>query len=364
MDAPPPVAPLQLRRRPFLTGGVLAGLGLLAGCRRAPRPRLLASRGDLPSAWSELLPSPWQVELRDDPAALVAALAADSSARGVQSPALLQLSDGWATGLDPAALQPIGSEALIGRLSPQALPVSRLFAATTRQGPPLAYPFSVSPWVLLLRKRPDLAERAAEGWDLLLDPSLRGRLVLPSSPRVTIALVGGDPDRLRRLRAQALAYDDRQGLNLLLGGEAEALVIPRRRVVPLLQRDPRLQAVLPAEGAPLAWNLLLRPAGPQAAPPLEWLAAVLETPLLGRLLAAGWVPPLPQPILERACVGFPAPLRALLVPPAGVIERCVDLPPLGAAERLALQDLWDRSAPFPLPGARARSGSAPPSAAS
>jgi hypothetical protein len=343
MDIPPP-APLLLRRRQLLGGGVLAGLGLLAGCRRPPRPRLLASRGDLPSAWSEALPSPWQVELRDDPAAVAAALTPEAPARGVAPPALLQLGDGWATGLDPAALQPIGSEALIGRLSPEALPVSRLFAAA-RPGPPLAYPFSVSPWVLLLRNRPDLAARAAEGWDLLLDPSLRGRLVLPSSPRVTIALVGGEPERLRRLRAQALAYDDRQGLNLLLGGEAEALVLPRRRVVPLLQRDPRLQALLPAAGAPLAWNLLLRPAGAQPAPPLEWLAALLEPPLLGRLLAAGWVPPLPQPILERACAGFPAPLRALLAPPAGVIERCVNLPPLGAAERLALQDLWDRSAP-------------------
>jgi hypothetical protein len=347
MDASPAAAPLQLRRRQLLAGGALAGLGLLAGCRRPPRLRLLASRGDLPSAWSEVLPPPWQVELRDDPAAVAAALAADPSARGAKAPALLQLGDGWATGLDLAALQPIGSEALIGRLSPQALPVSRLFAATAGQGPPLAYPFSVSPWLLLLRNRPDLAERAAEGWDLLLDPSLRGRLVLPSSPRVTITLVGGDPDRLRRLRAQALAYDDRQGLSLLLGGEAEALVIPRRRVVPLLQRDPRLQAVLPAAGSPLAWNLLLRPAGPQPAPPLEWLAALLEPPLLGRLLAAGWVPPLPRPILERACAGFPAPLRALLAPPSGVIERCIDLPPLAAAERLALQDLWDRSAPAP-----------------
>lgn len=349
---PSPVAAslLLLRRRQLLGGGVLAGLGLLAGCRRPPRPRLVASRGDLPSAWSEALPSPWQVELRDDPAAVVAALASEGSARGVAPPALLQLGDGWATGLDPAALQPIGSEALIGRLIPQALPVSRLFAASRRPGAPLAYPFSVSPWVLLLRNRPDLVERAAEGWELLLDPSLRGRLVLPSSPRVTIALVGGDPGRLRRLRAQALAYDDRQGLNLLLGGKAEALVLPRRRVVPLLQRDPRLQALLPAAGAPLAWNLLLRPAGAQPAPPLEWLAALLEPPLLGRLLAAGWVPPLPQPILERACAGFPAPLRALLAPPAGVMERCVDLPPLGAAERLALQDLWDRSAPSPAAG--------------
>jgi hypothetical protein len=283
------------------------------------------------------------VELLDEPAAVAAAAAApDSTTPGV-APALLQLGDGWATGLDPARLQPIGSEALLERLSPQARPVSRLFGPAG--APRLAFPWSVSPWVLLLRSRPDLARRAAEGWDLLLDPSLRGRLVLPSAPRVAIALVNGDPTRLRRLRAQALAHDDRHGLNLLLAGEAEALVLPRRRVVPLLQRDPRLEAVLPESGAPLAWNLLLRPAGPQPPPPPEWLAAVLEPPLLPRLLAAGWVPPVSRPELERACAGFSPALRTLLVPPAGVMERCTDLPPLGGAERLALQDLWDRSAP-------------------
>jgi putative spermidine/putrescine transport system substrate-binding protein len=343
MDDSPPPPPPRLRRRQLLGAGALAGVGLLAGCRPPSRPRLLASRGDLPSAWSEELPAPWRVELRDDPAAVLAALAAEPAASAAASPALLQLSDGWASTLAPAALQSIGSEALLARLTPQAQPVSRLFAAG--QGPPLAYPFSLSPWVLLLRNRPDLAPRAAEGWDVLLDPSLRGRLVLPSSPRVTIALVNGDPDRLRRLRAQALAYDERHGLNLLLGGEAEALVLPRRRVVPLLQRDPRLLAVLPQAGAPLAWNLLLRPAGPHPAPPLEWLAAVLEPPLLPRLLAAGWVPPLPRVVLERACAGFPPPLRALLLPPAGVVERCPTLPPLAPEERLALQSLWDRSAP-------------------
>jgi putative spermidine/putrescine transport system substrate-binding protein len=337
MSAPAPASPLRLGRRQLLATGAVAGLGLLAGCRRSG-PRLLASRGDLPAPWAQVLPAPWRLETRDDPAAVLAAL-------DPERPALVQLSDGWASGLATDTWQPIHDGGLLDRLAPRARAVSRLFGPDG--APRLALPFAVSPWVLLLRNRPDLLRRAPEGWELLLDPSLRGRLVLPASPRVTIALVNGDPARLRRLRAQALAYDDRHGLNLLLGGEAEALVLPRRRVVPLLQRDPRLQALLPQAGSPLSWNLLLRPAGAAPTPPTAWLAKLLDPSLLPDLLAAGWVPPLPHEELARASAGFPPALRALLAPPAGVLERCTDLPPLATAERLALQDLWDRSAPPP-----------------
>ena len=273
----------------------------------------------------------------DGPAEVRAAVTTEPRWR----PALVQLSDGWAGGLRPSALQTIGSGALFSRLDSSAAAVSRLFAA---DGPVLAFPWAFNPWVLLLRNRPDLERRGAEGWDLLLDPSLTGALVLPSSPRVVIELAQGDGERLRRLRRQALAFDDRDGLNLLLDGRAEALVIPRQQVVPLLRRDPRLAVVLPEQGAPLGWNLLLSPAG-SAAAPLEWLAEILQPPLLPRVLAAGWVPPLPSTVLEPIVAPFPPAIRRLLNPPAAVLARCRSLPPLTPQERLRLQALWDGAEP-------------------
>ncbi|MCS5692193.1 twin-arginine translocation pathway signal [Cyanobium sp. FGCU-6] len=334
------------------TGLGLPALSLLGGCR-AEAAELLAVRGELPAGWARRLPSPWRLRQLDDPAAVRAALlppAAGSAASARprtdgSPPALIQLGDGWATSLPRPSLQPIGTPALLARLAPLAAPVQRLFAP--EGSPALAWPWSLSPWVLVLRDRPDLAARAADGWDLLLDPSLAGRVVLPSSPRVTIALVEGDLTRLRRLRAHALASDDRDGLRLLLSGPAQAAVVPRQRVVPLLRSDPRLQVVLPAEGGPLTWNLLLRPTGDGPAPPIDWLAEILEPPLLPRLLAAGWVPPLPRPLLQQALKGFPAAMAAILLPPAVVQERWRDLPPLPAQERLALQHLWDEAAPPP-----------------
>jgi hypothetical protein len=229
--------------------------------------------------------------------------------------------------------------------------VSRLFAP--EGSPALAFPWAFSPWVLVLRSRPDLAQRRAEGWQLLLDPSLKGQLVLPSSPRVAMALLGDGLEPLMALRRQALAYDERHGLNLLLSGEAQALVTPLQRVIPLLRRDQRLQVVLPASGTPLTWQLLVRPAAGVAGPvtgsaaplPAAWIQKLWDRSLLESLLLKGWVPPLPRAVLEPVLRGFPKPVAQLMLPSDGVLERCWSLPPLAPEARLALQNLWDAAAP-------------------
>lgn len=329
-------SPLPRRQLLRLAAGALPLL--LSGCRQ-DRHRLLASRRDLPALWTARLPRDWDVRSLEDPAAVSNAVRDPAG----QRPALAQLWDGWASALPSAALQAFGAPALLRRLAPLAEPASRLFAPAG--SPVLAFPWALDPWVLLLRDRPDLARRRDEGWGLLLDPSLRGKLVLPSSPRLTISLVQADPQRLRLLRQAALANDERDGLSLLLTGEAEAIVLPRRRAVPLLRSDPRLAIVLPAQGAPLGWNLLLRPAGTAAPLPLDWLEAALQPPLLPRLLAAGWVPPLPQAQLQAAAVSLPQQQRQLLLPSEAVLQRCWSLPPLTTPERETLQQLWDDAAP-------------------
>ncbi|MEB3184727.1 MAG: hypothetical protein VKM97_02465 [Cyanobacteriota bacterium] len=358
-----------LSRRQLLAQGLqlaagAAGAGLLAGCRPIPRATLLHGRGELPQAWLQRLPAPWRAQVLDTPAAV---LAARSRAQ------LLQLGDGWASSLAPAGLAPLGptAAAALSGLDPElAAAPSRLFRPAG--SPALAFPWAFGTWVLLLRNRPDLLARRQEGWRLLLEPSLRGRLVLPSSPRLVIelaarqlaeassaaapgALASGAPQfpgpqspgldaQLRQLRAQALAFDDVDGLNLLLAGDAEAAVVPSQRAVPLLRRDQRLAAFLPASGSPLWWNLLLRPAGSATPPPAAWLEALAEPPLLERLIAGGWLPPLPRSQLAPLLARWPAAVAALLLPPAPVLARCSNLAPLSAAERATLQALWDGSA--------------------
>lgn len=358
-----------LHRRQLLHLGGLAGLALLGGCSNGAEPQLLYAPGELPSAWLKTLPKPWKRQPQPSPAAVLAAL-------GKPGMGLLQLSDGWALDAPTDQLDPLGAPKLLDQLAPFAAGPSRLFQDKGTQ--PLAFPWAFSTWVLVLRNRADLARRRQEGWTLLLEPSLKGRLVLPSSPRVVMelvlrqlglpsqgswptagALAKADPAVLdnpspqddprlpaaiRRLRSQALACDEANGLNLLLAGEADAAVLPARRVLPLLRSDPRLQALLPESGSPLIWSLLVRPAG--AAPlPQAWLAEVLKPPLLNRLLAKGWVPPLPAGRLAAPLSAWPEPIAELMLPAPEVLARCTSLAPFSAAERIQWQALWDQAAP-------------------
>ncbi|MGA0021369.1 MAG: hypothetical protein ACO3GW_04310 [Vulcanococcus sp.] len=349
-------APLLSRRHLLQLaslGGAAFALGSLAGCRRGGEVgRLLSVRGQVPPAWLKALPSAWRSQVLESPVELLEQLQRPNSL-----PSLISLGDGWVQQLPVAQVQPIEAPALLDGLDPIAQAASRLFAGS--DAPAKAFPWAFGTWVILLRNRPDLLRRQREGWALLLDPSLRQRLVLPASPRLLIDLAQrqlgvvpnqapdlDDPrlvEQLRRLHGQALSLDERQGLNFLLAGDADAAVVPSQRAVPLLQRDPRLAAILPASGSPLWWQLLLR-TGPADTPlPLEWIRDGLNLPLLDRLLAAGWVPPLPVAQLAPALNRWPQRLRPLLLPSSDVLARCTNLLPLQAAERQRLQTLWDQA---------------------
>jgi hypothetical protein len=341
--------------------GAAAAAGSLTGCRRGGAEGLLLTpRGQMPPAWLQHLPQPWQARPLPSPAAVLATATEPAAPTAL----LLNLGDGWAQQLDRSQLQPCPATALLAGLDARAAAASRLWGG--QDTPAVAFPWAFGTWLLVLRDRPDLVARHRQGWALLLDPSLRRRLLLPASPRVVIDIAsrqlgwrggqGTGPDledprllpQLRRLRQQALAFDEVDALNLLLSGDAEAAVLPSHQVQPLLARDPRLQALLPESGSPLWWQLLLQPLplSPLAAHPawpLPWLADGLALPLLDRLLAGGWVPPLPRAQLVPALARWPERLRPLLLPPEAVLERCSDLVAFSPAEQRRWQQLWDQA---------------------
>ena len=101
-------------------------LGTAAGCApvRSDAPQLLSVKGDLPKAWLQELPSPWQFQRLERPEQLLSVV--DRSALqepGLSGAALLALGDGWAQQLDRARLQPLEASALLAQLAPMKPPV-------------------------------------------------------------------------------------------------------------------------------------------------------------------------------------------------------------------------------------------------
>ena len=330
--------PLSLGRRDLLRMMGTAGLLGLGGCGKAtPPPLVFAPSGVLPKRWMEELPAPWQRST------------ASSEQQWRQAELsrfdLLALSDGWLDTLKALPLQSIAADPLTAKLDLQAL---RFLAGLGALRSKLL-PVGVSPWVMLLRHSTMPHHAAQLGWTLLLEPALRRRVVLPDSPRLVIELaerLSGEADAsLRDLRLQTLSFDDRQGANWLLKGQADVVVLPLQRCLPLLRRDPRLTVVLPEQGAPLHWTLLARPDATREPLPQAWVMKAWQDPLRLRLLEGGWRAPLSESEFANDRDALPDRWRSLVLPPETVWNRCWSLEPLSATRQDALLERWQASAP-------------------
>ena len=327
----------SLSRRHVLQMIGATGSVLLAGCRQATAsPTLMAPAGVLPKPWADALPKPWRL--------MLASSQQEWRPEDRARVDLLVMADGWLDAYSADALQPIASEPLRRQLDRQAQSLLGELGALQDRVLPLA----VSPWVLLLRDDPAMAK---EGWPLLLDSAVAGRVVLPASPRLVMSLADhlGGSQSLSTLRRQALTFDDRQASNWLLKGDARVVVLPLNRCIALLRRDPRLRAVLPASGAPLHWTVLLRPEASREPVPQSWVEQGWRDPLRRRLVQLGWRAPITSSDPVSGSMAdqnaLSVRLRPLLFPPAETWSRCWSLPPLPPQGQKDLERLWRDSAP-------------------
>ena len=328
------------RRHLLLHFGGAAGLALLAGCRQGTAPpKLLAAPETVPGRWQKALPSPWQFLPLEPEDSITPLEKAEQD-----SVDLIALTDGWLSSLPQDRLQPVQAAALQSQLDQTAARFLQLQGAARAAQ---LLPVGVSPWVMLFRRADSWNAASVDSWDVLLDRALTGHVVLPLSPRLVIELADRieAPDALQRLRRQVLTYDDRQGINWLLKDQARVLVTPLQRCMRLLRRDPRLSAVLPTQGAPLHWTLLMRPADTREPFPQAWVETAWSLPMLGRLVGSGWRPPLKSLDVPQLRSGLPTRWRDLLLPPMEVWSRCWSLPPLTQQQRTSLSRRWQASAP-------------------
>ena len=162
---------------------------------------------------------------------------------------------------------------------------------------------------------------------------------------MSIANTIDEPDALRNLRIQAITFDDRNSLNWILSGKARVAILPLVRCFSSLIRDPRLSVVLPDQGAPLHWTVLVRPKQTRQSFPGEWLEAAWEMPHIARLLSKAWIPPIPYSDLIKDMHFVPDSYKSIILPAKSVWNNCWSFPLITEQETNRLESLWIQSTP-------------------
>ncbi len=245
---------MTLGRRDFIRLGILTGLFSLSGCSFSSGRAVLGLPKDiLPREFLQAMPSRWKyqfLEVKSEKDFYKSVLE-----KGID---LIALGDGWLNECPFGKFKTIEANEIYARLNSQA----KIFLnSCSSEISERLLPISVSPWVLIFRGEEDLWLQARESWQVLLEPKLKGHVILPSSPRVIMSLADQMElkNSLDRLRLQAKSFDDKNGLNWLLSGQAKVAVLPLQICLSALASDPRLRIAFPKGGAPLNWSILLSP---------------------------------------------------------------------------------------------------------
>ncbi len=134
-------------------------------------------------------------------------------------------------------------------------------------------------------------------------------------------------------------------MNWLLSGDARVVVIPLQNCLPKVRTDPRLSVALPVIGSPIHWNLLVSSRDSKEPLPINWIENIWSDPLLGKLLADGWIPPLRRKKLRENISLVPAKYRSVVIPPDQTWSRFWSLNPLNNLEKQSFVEQWQSSSP-------------------
>ena len=329
----------NLGRRDFLKYSLISSLFVLSGCSTSQQK--LALRGVPDSFPSELinsLSSSWEflpieeIELQKKPY--------NSTLKDKTD--LLILNDGWISNLPFASLKEIKAIDVRDDFSKQA---SSFLEGLGDDYKNRIFPLAVSPWVILFRNEDSLDLKNKNSWEVIFSNALTNQIVFPNSPYLLISIVKkiGFVNDFSKLKSQAKLFDDRNALNWVISGRANAAVLPLSSCVDLLIKDPRLSVLLPQEGSPLNWTVLASPAMSPEPFPTDWFDLLWGERYLRRLIRKGFLPPTSFSDLRGENINVSQRYQSIFIPEERVWNKCWSLPVLSFEDKKDLAFNWNNS---------------------
>jgi len=326
-------------RREFIQYGLISSLFFLSGCSTSQKKLVLRGvTNSFPSEFFNSLSTGWEffpikdIELKKF----------SYSSTLQEKTDLLVLNDGWISDLPINSLKEIKADNIRSNFSKQTRSFLDGLGDNYKKK---LLPLAVSPWVILFRNENSLSLKNKNSWEVIFSSSLTNQIVFPNSPYLLISIAQkiGLVNDFSMIKSQAKSFDDRNALNWVVSGRANAAVLPLSSCVDSLIKDPRLSVLLPQEGAPLNWTLLAFPSQSQANFPTDWFNTLWGATFLSRVIRKGFLPTTDLSDLRRKNINFPHNYQSIFLPEESFWNKCWSLPMLSIKRKKDLALNWNNS---------------------
>jgi len=249
------------------------------------------------------------------------------------------INDGWIPSINFGEFEKIKEYALIENLDKRA--IDFLGSFNQNQSSKL-FPIGVVPYTIIFKNNKELVNSARTSWDFLLSKKLTGKIIFPQSPRIILSIAKkiNTSNSLKKLKSQAMLFDDKNMLNWLINSDAIVAIVPYSLCSKYLKIDPRLSLVFPSQGVPLMWHFLLSRSNLNNAMLIKWIKSLENKSIVDKLVSQGWYLPFNSDYLQSK-------YKTEMIHISGPSEKCWknswSFPVLTNEQKIKLKNIWNES---------------------
>tara|TARA_Y100000589_G_C27127337_1_gene619098 strand:+ start:238 stop:1233 length:996 start_codon:yes stop_codon:yes gene_type:complete len=274
-----------LSRRKFFNLFKFLFIFLLTSCTNKSRSIVIGfQKSFFPKSFKNLLPNIWKKENID-----FNDLYNPQNITKYKKLDYLLINDGWINKLEVDDFKDLDEE-LFSQLNNKSNNFLRSFENKLRNK---LFPVGVIPYAVVIKNNFAIEKLAKQSWNFLLSKDLKGKIILPKSPRVILSIAERIDEKksLNRLINQQNIYDDKNSLDWLLNTKAVVAVMPYTLCQEIIKIDSRLSLVFPRKGVPLIWQFVLCKTNSNQRPLIDWIKSLENDITQKKLLKEGWFVP-------------------------------------------------------------------------
>ncbi len=315
--------------------GKLSLLFFLNSCSNLPnKVRIALQNSFYPESFKDTIPKDWKQEKIN-----FENIRLQKTSNTISNSDFTLINDGWITSIDFEEFEKINEYALIENLDKRSIDFLGSFNQNQRSK---LFPIGVVPYTIIIKNNKELIKLARTSWDFLLSKKLTGKIIFPQSPRIIFSISEkiNASNSLKKLKSQAMLFDDKNMLNWLINSDACVAIVPYSLCSKYLKIDPRLSLVFPRQGVPLMWHFLLSRSNLNNAILIKWIKSLENKSIVDKLVSQGWYLPFNSDYLQSK-------YKSEMYPISGPSKKCWEnswsLPVLTNEQKINFKNLWNKS---------------------